>query len=284
MGHFRDRMDADLKLAGRSESTRRKYIASAKLFVKHFMLPPDQLGEEHVRAFLLDLRENRKVAVGTYLIYLGALKFLYAQTLRRPDVVAGLPWPSRPRRSPEVLSRAEVCRVLEATTSPFWRVFFTIGYATGLRRFEVLALRAADIDTAAGLVRVVNGKGGKARVVMLDPGLLDTLRQHWARHHLPGPWLFPARLRGGGWADRPAEPRAASEAFRTAAVAAKINRRVVLHGLRHSFATHLLEDGVDLLTIQCLLGHADIETTTVYTHVRTDRIRATPSPLAKLRA
>lgn len=284
MGRFRDKMEADLKLAGRSESTRGHYLDCAQRFVKHFMVAPDLMGEEHVRSFLLFLVETRRVAVGTRLVYLGALKFLFGVTLGRPEVVASIPWPRRKRAAPVTLTRPEVVRVLDAARSPFWKAFLTTAYATGLRRFELLALRASDIDAAAGLVRVAAGKGGKARVVMLDPELLLTLRRHWADHRIPGPWLFPAPVRGGGWASHSADVRTASAAFTEARVAANISRHVTLHGLRHSFATHLLEDGVDLRTIQCLLGHEDIETTTVYTEVRTDRIRATPSPLAKLRS
>ena len=282
MGRLRDKMDADLKLAGRSESTRASYIGCAARFVKYFMRPPETMGEEEVRSFLLYLAVERKVAVGTYLPYLGALRFLYSVTLGRPEVVAGLPWPKMRRPRPDVLTREEVARVLDAAPTLFWRAFFTAGYAAGLRRMEVTALRARDIDSRSGLIRVACGKGGKAREVMLDPGLLATLRAHWRHHRLPGPWLFPARARGG-WADHPVHRTRASEAFHTALVTANIGRRVTLHGLRHAFATHLLEDGVDLCTLQHLLGHDHIETTSRYTLVRTDRIRATPSPLAKLR-
>lgn len=286
MGRFRDKMDADLKLAGHSESTRRKYIDLASRFVKHFMVPPNQLGETEVRAFLLFLLEERKVAVGTYQTYLGALKFLYRVTLGQPEVVSRLRWPHRTRRHPEVLTRQEVQRVLDASPTPFWRMFFTTSYATGLRRFEVAALKASDIDANAGLVRVRCGKGGKSRVVMLDPTLLLGLREHWRSYGLPGPYLFPARRPPPevGWSNHPVAISTATNRFQDAVAAARIGRKVTLHGLRHSFATHLLEDGVDLHTIQCLLGHATIETTTIYTQVRTDRIRATPSPLSKLTA
>jgi site-specific recombinase XerD len=275
-------MNADLKLAGRSTSTRTAYIDCARRFVKYWMHPPESLGESEVRQFLLHLAETRKVAVGTYVVYLGALKFLYGVTLRRPEVVAGIPWPKMKRRRADVLTRAEVTRVLDAAPSPYWRAFFTTAYAAGLRRMEVAALRVPDIDATSGLLRVACGKGGKAREVMLDPELLATLRQHWRHHRLPGPWLFPARA-GTGWADHPVGLGQASQAFHEALLAAKIGRRITLHGLRHAFATHLLEDGVDLYTLQQLLGHDRIETTTRYTLVRTDRIRKTPSPLAKLR-
>lgn len=283
MRRLRDKMDADLKLAGRSESTRSQYLGCAVLFVKFFRLPPESMGEQEVRKFLLFLAETRKLSVGRYLQYLGALKFLYGVTLGRPEVVAGIPWPKMKRRRLDVLTRDEVARVLDAAASPYWRAFLTTAYAAGRRRMEVAALRGSDIDSRSGLIRVAHGKGDKAREVMLDPTLLTTLREHWRRHHLPGPWLFPARRRVG-WADHPVGLDQASEAFREARIAAKIGRRLTLHGLRHAFATHLLEDGVDLYTLQQLLGHDRLETTTRYTQVRTDRIRSTPSPLAKLRA
>lgn len=283
MGHLRDKMNADLMLAGRSASTRASYIDCARRFVKHFMRPPEAMGEAEVRSFLLHLAVERKVAVGTYLPYLGALKFLYGVTLGRPEVVEGIPWPKMRRRRPDVLTRPEVAAVLDAAPTPYWRAFFTTAYGAGLRRMEVAALRAQDLDARSGLIRVACGKGGKAREVMLDPDLLATLRQHWREHRLPGPWLFPARG-PSGWADHPVHLGQASAAFRQALLAAGIGRRVTLHGLRHAFATHLLEDGVDLYTLQQLLGHDRLETTTRYTQVRTDRIRATPSPLSKLRS
>lgn len=289
MGHLRDKMDADLKLAGRSVSTRAEYIDCARLFVKYWMRSPDVLGEPEVREFLLFLVEKRKISTGRQLQYLGALKFLYGVTLRRPEVMAGIPWPRVKRGRPDVLTQPEVRRVLEAAPTPYWRAFFTTAYATGLRRMEVAALRAEAIDRVAGLLRVARGKGGKPREVMLDLGLLTTLRQHWQHHRLPGPWIFPARAYGGspvparrGWSDHPVGLDQCSAAFKVAATVAKIGRPVTLHALRHAFATHLLEEGVDLYTLQRLLGHERLETTTRYTQVRLDRIRATPSPLASL--
>ncbi len=181
-----------------------------------------------------------------------------------------------------MLTRDEVARVLGAVRSPFWHTFLVTAYATGLRRFEVLNLCTGDIDASAGLVRVRCGKGGVGRTVMLDPALLALLRAHWVRQRLPGPWLFPERQRDGRWAGHPPDARAASEAFRAAALRAKLGRPASLHSLRHSFATHLLESGVDPITIQHLLGHANLTMTARYAHVQTDRIRATPSPLATL--
>ena len=282
MGHVRDRMDADLRLAGRSESTRRHYIGCARAFVKYFMKPPEGLGEADIRKFLLYLIETRKVSIGRYLQYLGAVKFLFSVSLGRPEVVAGIPWPKMPRRRPDVMTRDEVRRVIEAAKSPFWRAFFATAYAAGLRRMEVAGLRVEHIDGKSGILRVVKGKGDKSREVMLDPTLLLALRRHWRTHELSGSWLFPARGARGGWQDHPVNLGQASNAFAEAVVAAKIGRRITLHGLRHAFATHLLEDGVDLYTLQMLLGHDRLETTTRYTLVRTDRIRSTPSPLRNL--
>jgi integrase/recombinase XerD len=281
MGRLRDKMLADLQLAGLSESTRTAYIDLARRFVKHHGRPPEEMGAEEVRIFLLDLAHKGRAA-NTIRLYIAALAFLFGVTLGRPEVMATVPRPKLRRRAPAVLTRDEVARVLGAVRSPFWHTFLVTAYATGLRRFEVLNLCAGDIDAPAGLVRVRCGKGGVGRTVMLDPELLATLRAHWVRHRLPGPWLFPERRRDGSWADHPPDYRAASAAFRAAAIRTKLGRPASLHSLRHSFATHLLESGVDPITIQQLLGHVSLTMTSRYAHVRTDRIRAVLSPLATL--
>jgi site-specific recombinase XerD len=274
-------MDADLRLAMRAESTRKHYIGCAKLFVKYFMVSPEQLGESHVRKFLLHLIA-RKLSVGRYVQYLAAIRFLYTVTLGRPEVTASIPWPRMRHPRIDVMTRDEVARVLAAAVSAFWRVFLSTSYGAGLRRMEVAALRAQDIDSRSGLIRVAAGKGGKPREVMLDPDLLVMLREHWRSLALPGPWLFPAQTRFGGWADHPVALDRASEAFRDARIAAKISRPVSLRSLRSAFATHQLEDGLDVFTLQQVLGHEDLDTTRKYTTVRTDRIRQVPGLLAKL--
>jgi len=209
MGHVRDRMDADLRLAGRAESTRTSYISCARRFVKHFMRSPEDMGEAEVRQFMLHITEERRLAVGSRLQYLGAIKFLYGVTLGRPEVVESIPWPRRKRRDPVVPTRQEVERLLDATTSLYWRAFFLTAYAAGLRRMEVVALRAQDIDSHTGLIRVEHGKGDEARQVRLDPSLLDVLRTHWKHHGLARPWLFPAPTRTG-WRNRPISRGAAT--------------------------------------------------------------------------
>lgn len=282
MTRIRDNLAADLELAGRAESTRKHYIYCAHRFVKWADKPLARVGESDVRAFLLWLIHERKLSVGAYLPHLGALRFLFTVTLKRPEVVAGIPWPKMRRQRPDALTRDEVRRVIEAAHSPFWRAFFATAYAAGLRRMEVARLRAEHIDAQAGLIRVVEGKGGKSREVMLDRTLLAALRRHWRTHALPGPWLFPARDGRGGWQDHPVDLGQASHAFKKAREAAGIHRKVTLHGLRHAFATHLLDDGVDLVTLQVLLGHDRIETTSRYTQVTAARIRDTRSPLRSL--
>ncbi|MEN8184734.1 MAG: site-specific integrase [Myxococcota bacterium] len=284
MGHVRDQMAADLRVAGLAESTRTRYLDCAKAYVKYYMRPPEELGRVEVRDFMLHLTEERKLAVGSRLPYVGAIKFLYCHTLNRPQVVDGIRWPRRKRRDPVVPTQDEVERLLDATTCPYWRTFFMTSYASGLRRMEVVALRAEHIDGRSGLIGVEHGKGDKPRRVRLDPLLLEELRAHWREQRLPGPWLFPAPdRRGGGWKDQPITKGAATAAFRRWANRAGLRRVLTLHNLRHAYATHLLEDGVDLKKLQVLLGHERIETTGQYTRVRTDAIRATPSLLRKLK-
>jgi len=281
MAQLRDKMNADLILAGLAESTRGVYMDCAVAFVKYQGRSPHELGAEEVRSYLLFLLKDRHLSTGRYRQHLAALRFLYRVTLSRPEVTDGIPWPRARRTKFTVMARREVARVLDLTPSPFWRVFFTVAYATGLRRAEVAALTVRDVDASSGLLHVRRGKGGRPRVVMLDAGLLALLRGHWRTHRSPD-WLFPAPG-PSGWSTRPVRAASATNAFRKAAQRAGLLPRPTLHDLRHAFATHLLEDGVDLATIQQLLGHGSVETTCIYTHVRTDRIRATPNPLAKLR-
>lgn len=279
MGQLRDRMDADLQLAGHSETTRTSYMGCAKRFVKYFMLSPELIGEGQVREFLLHLIHERNFAVGTRLVYIGAIKFLYTVTLKKPEVVVDIPWPRQVRRKPVVPTREEVRLILnQAKKTPYWHAFFLTAYSAGLRRSEICSLRSEDIDSAAGIIRVEHGKGDKRRIVRLDPLLLQELRQHWRRHHLQGPWLFPGRDRR-----RSVSPSAATGAFRKIADQAGLRRRLTLHNLRHGFATHLLESGVNLVVLQALLGHANIETTSCYTGVRTDSIVQVPSLLESLK-
>jgi len=279
---LRDRMRGDLELAGLANETVEKYLRYALEYAEHTGRPPGQCGHEEVRGYLVHLVRERELAKATVIVHAAAVRFLYAVTLRRPEVMEGIRLPRPKRRPPEVPSREEVRRVLEAASTAFARTLLLTTYAAGLRRMEVTALRVKDIDSPSNVIRVRQGKGDKPRMTVLGPALLAELRAHWRRYRAPFGWLFPARDPSGHWRDRPMPRNSASKVFSQAAKRAGIARPLTLHGLRHAFATHLLEDGVDLRTIQVLLGHARPETTALYAHVATDLIRRTPSPLEVL--
>lgn len=279
---LRERMRGDLELAGLSESTVGTYLRYAAEYAGYVGKSPGQCGHEEVRGYLVHLVRERELAKSTVIVHAAAVRFLYAVTLRRPEVMAGVRLPRPKRRPPEVPSREEVRRVLEAASSLFARTLLLTTYAAGLRRMEVTALRVEDIDSGSNVIRVRQGKGDKPRMTVLGPELLSELREHWRRYRAPFGWLFPARDPSGHWRDRPMPRNSASKVFSQAARRAGIARPLTLHGLRHAFATHLLEDGVDVRTIQVLLGHARPETTALYAHVATDLIRRTPSPLSVL--
>ena len=280
---LRERMRDDMELAGLAEGTRDVYVWKAAAYARHFRRPPGRMGREEVRSFLLHLVRERKLAESTVLVYAAAIRFLYAVTLGRPEVMEGIRLPRPKRRAPEVPTREEVRRILDAAHSEFHRTMLLASYAAGLRRMEVTALRVEDIDSASNLLHVRKGKGDKPRMTVLGPALLGELRAHWRRHRPPHGWLFPARGAASRcFEDRPMPRDAASKAFSMAAKRAGISRRLTHHGLRHGFATHLLEDGVDIRTIQVLLGHMCLETTAQYAHVATRLIQQTPSPLELL--
>lgn len=277
MGQLRDRMAEDLKLRGYSRHTCRKYLQCAATFVAHYQRPPAQMGEREVRGFLLYLANEKKVSASTRHIYVGAIRFLYAVTLRRPEVVAAIPWPKVPYKLPEVLSGTEVTRLLEAVRLPKYRAILLTAYASGMRVSEVCALRMDAIDTARMLIHVRGGKGGRDRFVMLSPKVLLTLRAWWLVGRPAGPELFPGHAPGTC-----VSSAAVRVALSRAVAACKLGKRVTPHVLRHTFATHLLEMGTDLRTIQVVLGHQSIRSTAHYTHVSAAQVRRTKSPVEVL--
>ncbi len=286
MAELRDRVEGDLKLRGRRPNTIDQYLRCIRAFVALHRRPADEMGDEEVRAFLLHLQRTGR-SPGTIAVYYAAIKFLYAQTLKRPEVMADIPSP-RPRRPlPKVISRAEVKQVLEALETTFDRAYFTTMYACGLRSAETHALKAEDIQSMLGLIQIREGKGARPRSVMLSPTLLQLLREHWREGRLPGPWLFPARNMVAvaqvhpkkPWADRPVSRDTMAYRFRLAVMKAGLRQRVTPHTLRHCFATHLLEAKIDVRVIQVLLGHSSLRTTAWYAQVRGDLIRDTPSPI-----
>jgi site-specific recombinase XerD len=278
MGQIRDKMLQDLKLRNYSEGTVDLYLSHARKFVAHFMKPPTELGEAAVREFLLHLKQEREVAPPTLRTYRAAIDFLYTTTLGRPEVVAGIPWPRNGRRKlPDVLSLDEVAEVFDAIDSIQRRAQLMTVFGTGLRIRESCTLQAPDIDSQRGLIHIRHGKGGKDRYVMLPARVLAILREYWRRARPSGPYLFPGRD-----PDEPVRPETVRQALHRAVHKTSIQKRVTPHSLRHSFATLLLEDGVDIRTIQALLGHSSIRSTALYTRVSAAHVAGIQSPIDRL--
>jgi site-specific recombinase XerD len=246
-------------------------------FAAHYGRCPSELGPEEAKAYLHQLIETEKMSWSLFNQAVCALRFLYRVTLERPEMIPHLPYPRQERRLPTVLSVGEVTRFFQALTHPRDRVALLTIYAAGLRVSEVLRLKPADIDSDRMLIHVRQGKGRKDRMVMLSPTLLEELR-HYVRWARPYHWLFP-----GSDPTQPLSARALQRACRRAGEMARIGKRVTPHIIRHTFATHLLDAGTDLRIIQTLLGHRSVRTTTVYTHVSTQRLQATTSPLDRLK-
>jgi site-specific recombinase XerD len=266
-----------------SQSTTRTYIRAVEDFARYFQRPPDQLGTEHIREYQAHLFTKRKLAPNTVTQRLAALRFFFIKTLRRPWSVAETPYPKKVFRLPAILSQEEVARLIDSAETPYHRVVLMTLYATGVRRAELTHLKLTDVDSERMVIHVQGGKGRKDRDVMLSPKLLDALREHWRSLSLrrkPAVWLFP----GNRWhtADHPIDTKAVWNICKQAAVRASIQKEVHPHTLRHCFATHLLEAGADLRTIQVLLGHRDLEETTIYLHLSQRHLNATPSPLDAL--
>jgi integrase/recombinase XerD len=276
MSPLRRRMTEDMRLRNFAPGTVDVYVNCVARFARHFGKSPELLGPDDVRAYLLHLIDQRRSSWSYYNQNLQALRFLYNVTLGRDWVLKHLVCPKRPKRLPVVLSGEELVRFFAAIDGLKHRALLMTAYAAGLRVSEVAALRLEDIDSRRMVIRVHQGKGSKDRYVMLSPKLLGLLRTYWKAAR-PQVWLFP-----GGSADRPITPSAVRKACQRAREAAGLGKHVTVHTLRHSFATHLLEAGTDLRTIQVLLGHHSPRTTAVYTHVSPAAVRATISPLDRL--
>lgn len=232
------------------------------------------MGEKEIREYLLYLVNDNHVHPATHRMYVAALKFLYVTTLRRPAEVAHIPWPKVPRTLPDILSGQEVESLLEAVRSVKHRAILMTAYGAGLRIAEACSLRISDIDSKRMLIHVRDGKGSKDRYVMLSERLLPYLRYYWRTARPPEPYLFP-----GGKPGEPITTSAVGRVLRKALTGCAFAKRITVHSLRHGFATHLLELGTDIRTIQRLLGHASIQTTARYTHVSAQHVGRTKSPL-----
>ena len=279
MTRLRQLMLEELDRRNYSPQTARSYLREVADFARHFHRPPDQLRPEHIRQYPAYLFRHKKLSPVSVTQHLAALRFFFVKTLKRPWSVAETPYPKVGLRLPTVLSQEEVARLINSAPTPFYRTIVMTLYGTGARRAELARLRVRDIDSQRMVVHIQGGKGRKDREVMLSPVLLETLREHW-RQLKPKVWLFP-----GGRYHNAAQPIASTTVWNACSLAAQragLEKRVHPHTLRHCFATHLLEAGADLRTIQLLLGHRDLEETTIYLHLSRRHLSATASPLDSL--
>jgi site-specific recombinase XerD len=272
MSPLRRRMIEDMSVRNLAPTTQQSYLHHVSKFSRYFGRSPDRLGLAEVHEFQMHL-VSRRVSWASLNQAVCALRFFFGVTLGRSDLPERIPYARQPRRLPVVLSVDEVVRFLEAVPGVRNRAALTTAYAAGLRAAEAARLKIADIDSARGVIRVEQGKGGKNRYVMLSPRLLNILRTYWRLAH-PKIWLFPGRD-----GNRPIDPQTLQVACKVAREMAGVDKRVTVHTLRHSFATHLLQNGTDIRIIQVLLGHNDLTTTTRYAQVATSTIAATISPL-----
>ena len=279
MTRLRQMMLEELQRRHYSPGTIRCYLRAVADFARYFHRSPDQLRPQHIREYQAYLFRERKLDPSTVTQKLAALRFLFIKTLRKPWSVAETPYPKRVRRLPLVLSQEEVAQLINSARNPFDQVLLMTLYATGARCAEVARLQVGDIDSSRMVVHIRGGKGREDRDVMLSPILLAALREHWSRFK-PKVWLFPDNR----WhsAPQPIGTKALWQACHYAAQRAGLKKGAHPHTLRHCFATHLLEAGADLRTIQMLLGHHDLEETTVYLHLSHRHLSATASPLDAL--
>jgi integrase/recombinase XerD len=277
---LRKMMLEELQRRNYSDSTVRVYLATIRDFSQHFGQAPDQLGAEHIRKFQVYLLKEKKLAVASVKQRASALRFFFVKTLRRPYMLEQIPYPKVPRRLPNILSEAEVARLIDSASNLLHRAMLMTLYSTGIRRAELCRLKVSDVDSKRMILHVREGKGGHDRDVPLSPTLLETLREYW-RWMKPKTYLFPGTVKN--WrADVPITDKIPWYACQEAAQRAGLDKHVTPHMLRHSYATHLLEAGADLRTIQILLGHAKLEHTVVYLHLSQRHLRTVKNPLESL--
>ncbi|MCH7891422.1 MAG: site-specific integrase [Gemmatimonadetes bacterium] len=276
MSELRRKMLADLRIRNYAERTQEIYIARVSEMARYYNRSPADLSADEVREYLRYLKDDREVSRSAFVQVIAALRFLYRFTLGRPEMVPKIPYPRGKRRHPVVLSRQEVVRWLKAMPNLKHRTVALVLYGAGLRISEALALELRDIDSERMVITVRHGKGDADRQVTLSEVLLKALRRYWRAYAPPG-CLFP-----GKDPEKPLTVSTIQRALKAARHRAGIRKRASAHTLRHSYATHLLEAGTDLRVIQTLLGHSSLRTTEIYTHVTTEHLRATRSPLDAL--
>jgi integrase/recombinase XerD len=260
MTTLRRRMMEDLQLAGYAESTRESYLDAVRGLAKYYMKSPDLLSEDEIRGFFLYLRNEKKVARSTFTIYLSGIKFFFETTLQRQWSVFGITKPGKSKRLPVVLSRKEVRLLLSSIRNPRIKMVLTIIYACGLRLSEGAGLKVKDIDSGRKLLWVRGGKWNKDRCVPLPRRPMELLQQHYRLFGAGSEYIFPSR-------DSHINISTIQTAFRVAVRKSPINKPATVHTLRHSYATHLLENGEDTASIKEILGHSHISTTNIYTHM-----------------
>jgi len=273
MTPLRQRMIEDMQIRNLSPHTVSSYLQQVSLFARYFNRSPELLGPEEIRAYQVYLTNEKKLAPGSILIAIAALRFLYKVTLHREwkleDVI---PAPKKPQKLPIVLSPEEVVHFLGCVASPLHRTILTTCYAAGLRISEAIRLLPAHIDSQRMVIRVEQAKGQKDRYTMLSPKLLEVLRNWWRREK-PRTWLFPGRLPG-----RYISRYAVEQACQKARQRSGISKPITPHSMRHGFSVHLLERGTDVRTIQLLLGHRSLATTSRYLSIATSKVCSTTSP------
>jgi integrase/recombinase XerD len=272
MTPLRQRMTADMQVRNFSENTQESYLHQVSSFANYFHQSPEALGPAEVLAYQLYVTNERKLAPGTLSIIATALRFVFHVTLKREWALEEIPIPKAPVKLPVILSREEVNRFLDCIASRKHRTILMTAYAAGLRVSEAVHLKVSDIDSQRMVIRVAQGKGAKDRYVMLSPRLLEILRVYWKASQ-PKDWLFPGDIPG-----RPITRFAVAGACQKARKLSGIKKPITPHSLRHAFATHLLEGGTDVRTIQLLLGHRSLASTSHYLKVATSTVCATPSP------
>ena len=280
MTHLRKMMLEELERRNYSQATTRRYLRYVERFAQHFGKSPDKLSPDHIRTYQAYLLKVRKLEPGSVENHVAALRFFFVHTLDRHEFRQFLPYPKTRRKLPKILSREEVTRLIDASSSLFERTLLMVLYGTGMRRSEVARLKLADIDSPRMVLHVVNGKGGKDRDLPLSPALLETLLAHW-RWLKPQVYLFPSRMHRDR--EQPITDKIVYRACTEAAKRAGIRKRVTPHLIRHSWATHLLEAGTDLRTIQLLLGHEDLEVTARYLHLSQHHLQQVANPIEELK-
>lgn len=277
MTRLRKMMLEELQRRNFSPTTIKGYLRSVESLAKHFGRPPDQLGLDEIRSFQAYLLNERKIGVRTAAVYTSGLRFFFCKTLQRDYPLERLPYPKRPRSLPLILTQEEAVRLIESASNLFHRAMLMTLYSTGMRRIELCHLKVDNIDSERMLIHIRHGKRSRDRSVPLSPRLLETLREYY-RWMKPKTYLFPGARRN--WrVDKPITPKVVWIACREAAQRAGIDKPVSPHLLRHSFATHLLEQGADLATLQALLGHAELKATSIYLHLSERHLKAAGTPI-----